>query len=229
MSVKTGEGEEPTTFQVHQSVLCSSSGFLEARSKPEWSSGTAVVNLSHISSEAFELYISWLYSSELVLRRITDGDPKSPIRKSSWKLLATAYMLADELIDANFQNSIADVMVAEGIKEQITLDAEVCDAFRYQGHLLTFNQIVQLIYDGTAQLEEPNARLLLRDIFRFQGEEFLDTHMAKLPDELVKDVAMSLVAPSVLGRTEYTVSTSMSPDTKSPASRCDMFTERFAE
>lgn len=96
MTIETGGDEgQITKFQVHQSVLCSSSGWLKARCKPEWFKDAAVVNLSHIDTEAFKLYINWLYTSAIMMQHFTDGKKSPSISKSGWRLLAIAYNLGE--------------------------------------------------------------------------------------------------------------------------------------
>lgn len=104
-------GTPHTTFLVHRAVLYKSSEFLKTHAKIESNDidSESSISLPDLNTEAFALYSKWLYSSAII------SIPKAvtPKDDTEWMVLASAYVLGEQLIDMDFKNTVIDALRAK--------------------------------------------------------------------------------------------------------------------
>lgn len=196
------------TFYVHENAICDASPYFANAMKPEWSNlrpDPRTIILPDDDADAFELYLSFLYSRQLpILTPFPPKDPSSTMpnpnapgpalpststatsSSSNWEpqsdgyhTLAYAYVLGDRLLDTAFKNAIVDayVLYARGTQP----------AKRYYPS----NEEIRILYEGTR--EDAPIRKLLVDIWTARGKsEWLDADM-DLPGEFLAEVTRGLL------------------------------------
>ncbi|KAF2679163.1 hypothetical protein K458DRAFT_283950, partial [Lentithecium fluviatile CBS 122367] len=94
------------SFHVHKAILCASSGFLRAATKPEWTGlASKPINLGYERPAIFKTYIQWLYTGEVSFRTSDSGS------RAKWVHLAESYILGEKLIDPTFQSAVMDMLL----------------------------------------------------------------------------------------------------------------------
>ncbi|ORY12758.1 hypothetical protein BCR34DRAFT_600443 [Clohesyomyces aquaticus] len=122
-------------FTFHQGVLSSSSEFFKAALKPEWverRSEPENIELEHANLGAFKLYVHWLYGGVIPM-------PTESNSEDTYRRLAYAYVLGEEIMDIKFKNTVLDAFRAASIKFG-------CFPIGEPVAILTCNQIM---HDGT--------------------------------------------------------------------------------
>ena len=89
MKLQVGKDPDVKIFSVHENVLNKgSSAFLRTALKSEWVDHRGhndPINLEHYDLEAFEIYVNWLYSGDIV------------IYETQWTTSTKAYVLGEEV------------------------------------------------------------------------------------------------------------------------------------
>lgn len=129
VAVEVGTGDEAQTFHVHAAQLCKSSEYLKTKAKPEWSKGKATVDLSYQDPGAFNIYVNWLYTGQIL-----STNAKKSNTSEEWLGLARAFTLGEELIDQDFKNAI---MRCVGV-QCVVLATNVADSSRIRPILTVF-------------------------------------------------------------------------------------------
>lgn len=101
-------GDEPDTedsiFVVHESTIRQRSRFFDNALKRGWKEAEhKVVRLPEAESDAFELYVNWLYSSQLYTKGQSDED--------EYGQLVEAYVLGDWLQDPDYKDAVIDALI----------------------------------------------------------------------------------------------------------------------
>ena len=186
IEVQVGNSKKP--FRIHESKLCSSSEFFNAKKKPEWSYGKGQVELPAVSSAAFALYVNWLYSGKIPTAvHLQDCEEN----EKEWTTLASAYALGEEILDTAFKDTVIDALRA---KVNSTLGPTMW---------LSGGEIIKIIYGGTP--EGSAARTFLVDIYSFNAsKKDLACAFDDAPKDFYFDVAATrhrmnqrLLAPSI--------------------------------
>jgi hypothetical protein len=160
IEVQVGTGLKSEIFYIHSFVL-SSSPFLHAARKPEWTEGREKkpIDLSDEDLFTFNIYAQWLYSHNL---------PRflGPLR------LGNLYVLGEKLMHDEFQNSVVDEFIS---------NAEIYGEVP-QG------DTINVIYEGTP--EGSPARRLMVDLWCYLSkgnksrDEWADHHPEFINDLL---------------------------------------------
>ncbi|KAF1846051.1 uncharacterized protein K460DRAFT_313111 [Cucurbitaria berberidis CBS 394.84] len=108
----TASGTE--VLNVHQGVLCKSSGFFKRAMRPEWldlRESPDTIELPDDPLNTVSDYIRWLYTATMPLKlyRMRDEDTREKIAEESEKvfiLLAQAYVFGEKIIDAKYKNTV---------------------------------------------------------------------------------------------------------------------------
>ena len=111
VKIKVTQGSDTQVFLVHENVLKKgSSPFFKARLRKEWiaiSGGDeAPIVVDGHRPQTFELYVKWLYSGVFDLEQKGWTDGTFDLEQNGWTGLVSAYILGDEILDREFQNSI---------------------------------------------------------------------------------------------------------------------------
>ncbi|KAK4611588.1 hypothetical protein CLAFUW4_12677 [Fulvia fulva] len=170
ISVIVGTSPDRKTFHVHASVLQRSSEYMRSKAKPEWSRGSATVDLSHQDATAFNIYINWLYQSQIV--SATDENPRT-----EWMGLVRAFALGEELIDQAFKNAVMSALSATAHGSQV------------EDVLPFLVEMVLIIYDATP--EKSPARFFLVDVGKSVEKEQLRKLRGELPHDFIFDLAVA--------------------------------------
>lgn len=107
-----GEGDDKEDFVVHHSFATKSSKFLQAALSQDsgWKEAQEKrVPLPEAKPIDFEVYLEWLYASQLTSR---EGDTQ----RERGKMLVRLYILGDFLDDAGFCNQVMDAFAPGGTK-----------------------------------------------------------------------------------------------------------------
>ncbi|KAK4611589.1 hypothetical protein CLAFUW4_12678 [Fulvia fulva] len=169
VAVEVGTGDEAQTFHVHAAQLCKSSEYLKTKAKPEWSKGKATVDLSYQDPGAFNIYVNWLYTGQIL-----STNAKKSNTSEEWLGLARAFTLGEELIDQDFKNAIMSALSTTASGAQVT------------DFLDRLGEMVTVIYEGS--VEGSPARNFLVD----RGQSLERTQLSKLRGELHADYTFDL-------------------------------------
>ncbi|KAF2209495.1 hypothetical protein CERZMDRAFT_5765, partial [Cercospora zeae-maydis SCOH1-5] len=142
VTITVGTGANSEDFVVHDFLLKQSSSFFQAALKEEWKEGQEkIVNLPEDHSEAFALYVEWLFSG-----KIASGSDKPEGRLSSSEItrehlvLANLYVLGEKLLDDHF------------CAQTRKATAELCDIEDSEGYRIFPNYVaINIIYAGTKE------------------------------------------------------------------------------
>jgi hypothetical protein len=95
-----GEGENQTTFSVHQNLLSASSQFFEAACKPEWMKPEdGKIRLPEDSPTAVQVFVYWLYHNEICIPKEyweNEGETTQSALKTAGGLLAKVYVFGEK-------------------------------------------------------------------------------------------------------------------------------------
>ena len=168
-------GPEATVFRVHQSIICSSSKFFEARMKPEWSrTSDAHVELLDHTPEAFNIYTNWLYNGGIPDLSSIEDSTKGKVQERDWLALASVYALGEALMDVEFKDAVSDAVRTK------LRGPDGNTIWTAVGDMITF------IYDRTPP--GSGMRLLLVDLFAWHAESILVPTIMELPNEFVTEL-----------------------------------------
>ena len=160
-------GSPPVSFSVPEAILCSTSEFLKAKIKPEWSQEGASIQIPDSPADAFSLYVNWLY------------DRSSAINAGvNMVMLASAYVLGEGIMDTAFKDTIIDIMKGRifSDKHRAVLAIDGVD-------------IVKTIYERTPRGSA--ARKLLAHVFAFRASVGdLSAAFDSAPKEFYYNVAL---------------------------------------
>ncbi|KAF2851136.1 hypothetical protein T440DRAFT_507469 [Plenodomus tracheiphilus IPT5] len=127
---KSSETFSDKMFYVHKRVLCQTSGFFQAATKPEWSGqGKKPIDLSDDDPKIFALYVQWLYtgivavktmqedsdaeaSDEEDVERFEKGSDEMDDLDISKRCLVKCYILGEKLMDAVYRDAIMDILLS---------------------------------------------------------------------------------------------------------------------
>lgn len=174
------------TFYVHKNVLCKSSRFFQAATKPRWTKSNAKpINLSDEDPKLFTSYVQWLYSQKIAIEienlstqegvlKDTNADKCDVV--SSDRLIQS-YVLGEKLMDTTYQNVIIKSIL-------------------YCVHAMNFypnDTEMHIAYKGT--LKSSPLRKLLIDYWVWGASEswISEDTMEDLGKEAVHDLLVALV------------------------------------
>lgn len=120
------------TFHVHPSVLCKSSDFFKAATKPEWiGPEPRAIDLSTENVDVFHMYLQWLYSGKIAVRYILESE-----QFLDYRSLTQCYLLGERLMDMDYCNAVMRMFMLS-VKDLLTVDA-------------IRSYVIRTIYDETA-------------------------------------------------------------------------------
>ena len=173
---RSGEGR----FTVHKSILTKTSGFFKAccDGAGQWKETTSrTVELPESDAETFPMYIQRLYTSELVLDDKIDQKALKKkdfntklIHEKLWASLLKLAVLADQINDAEFSNSIVDWMILADEKL-----------------LMLPNMWIRSIYSDLPD-SSPERRLVVDDYMTSAKEGLFQEQKDNLPKDFLIDV-----------------------------------------
>ncbi|KAF2000438.1 hypothetical protein P154DRAFT_435014, partial [Amniculicola lignicola CBS 123094] len=182
-------GDKAESFNIHTSLLCSSSAFFQTSLKKEWEDmrkDSKTIALQHDDPDAFRMYAHWLYCRKF---------PLADDRDEAYVQLAKAYVLGESLLDAKFKNTILDSIIT------------ATTTFDY----FPVGQPITIIYEGTP-VESP-ARRLMVDFYVYamhSGGTSWTRHLGAYPKEFLVDTLTKIpivrLAPASSGSRPWTKS-----------------------
>ena len=106
--VEVGDGDKHQTFVVHENLLCARSKELKSRlGETTVENGLRTISLKNLDSEAFALYVQFLYSGRIPSKPAICPSP------DEHTLLTKLYILACSLQDVHGQNAALDAIHAK--------------------------------------------------------------------------------------------------------------------
>lgn len=172
--------DPPTTFTVHEHLICSSSEFFKSAMNGNWETSTnRSVNLGEEDPELFDLYLHWLYSQTLLAQNDSPGHAGN----AEYLQLAKAYVLGDMIQDAKFKDAVLDAMLFKS--RSLASDGK---------YWYPVGPVIRYIYDRT--LESSKARRLLVDMYTYHGQgNWLTTWASEddLPKQFLFDLAAAML------------------------------------
>lgn len=172
--------EEPTTFSVHEDLICKASDFFQKAMSGSWKeSSTRSIRLESHDSETFQVYLHWLYYHVLPVRVDSPGLDGN----AEYLQLAKAYVLGDMFLDGDFKDAVIDAII----------DKSTSKASDGQ-YWYPVGPVIRYIYDNT--LHPSKARSLLVDLYTASGHgEWLSdwAQPGDLPKEFLHNLAISLL------------------------------------
>ncbi|PPJ53131.1 hypothetical protein CBER1_11601 [Cercospora berteroae] len=168
ITIRVDDGKtRPTHFFVQKDVLCRTSPFMQTRCKPEWSQGDSnTITLSNTTSQAFQLYLDWLYHGSVCPSKYATLEETS----KAYFILGTAYVLGELLQDIPFRVAIIDTLYQRCLLED------------FQPSVVWFVDIITVIYNGTTN--ESGARRFVTDMVVVKK---VDAELWDYSDDLHKD------------------------------------------
>lgn len=172
--------EAPTTFYIHEHLVCTASEFVNRAVGKNWSgSQTRSVRLVDHDPEIFHVYVHWLYRKSLPVRLDSPGEAGN----EEYLQLAKSYVLGDMLVDADFKDAVLDAFIDKSRSKA----TDGCNWY-------PAGSPVRHIYDNTQ--DNSPARRLLVDMYTAYGHSgWLTRHASPedLTSEFLLDLAVSLL------------------------------------
>lgn len=172
--------DPPTTFTVHEHLICSSSEVFKSAMNGNWETSIKrSVNLGEEDPELFDLYLHWLYSQTLLAQNDSPGHAGNV----EYLQLAKAYVLGDMIQDAKFKDAVLDAMLFKS--RSLASDGK---------YWYPVGPVIRYIYDRT--LESSKARRLLVDMYTYHGQgNWLTTWASEddLPKQFLFDLAAAML------------------------------------
>jgi hypothetical protein len=157
-------------FHVHKKLICASSQFFAAATKPEWTGTTPKpIELHDATRRDFEAYLKWLYTEQVGLL---------PRDKSQFPFLTRCYVLGEMLIDPGYQNAIICAII--NYSEKVNMVPDIKE--------------VRRIYEGTSELSP--ARKLMVDFWAWYAKpswDDIDNLSERVCVDFVNDLAVAMI------------------------------------
>ncbi|KAK3703248.1 hypothetical protein LTR37_014588 [Vermiconidia calcicola] len=104
-------GAEKRLFTLHESVVLEHSKFFRAALTKGFKEGQSrLIHLPEIETPAFEAYIQWMYSHEIVINECESVEEASKTRKQYSELIEL-YVVGDRLENTNLRNEVMTALV----------------------------------------------------------------------------------------------------------------------
>ncbi|KAF2814823.1 uncharacterized protein BDZ99DRAFT_549035 [Mytilinidion resinicola] len=145
IAVIVGDGDEKTTFYIHEELICTHSNFFKNAMKPEWAEMRSDPRSVHLTDDDAE---------HLPVR----VDEKS---SEEYDQLAKAYVLGEKIMDDGFQQGIFDAIIAKS--------AVLVQVGEGRTRYMPDFKAIQIIYEGTP--EGFPARRLVVDFYSWEASE----------------------------------------------------------
>lgn len=153
----------PDPFNVHESLLVSSSEFFKTGLSAGWEEKRfKVVHLSCYKPVHFQIYLDWLYAREqvnlvnLVTENLSDSEIPTPGEEDLWVIdqLCELWILGDYLLDNEFKNAVIKSILCLGVTtSQMILPDTVA---RIVDRTLTDSGLYRWLLDHLASVLTPN-------------------------------------------------------------------------
>ncbi|KAI9903639.1 hypothetical protein N3K66_000168 [Trichothecium roseum] len=174
-------GDDPTTFSVHESVICEASDYFRMAFNGPWiEAEERKMVLRGVEASIFNLYLNFLYRGEMTLQRQDPMDSGDMFVK-----LAKLYVLGDMIQDAKVKGAALDTMAKNVDCRTVVHDRALVPALKASG------PVVRIIYENT--VETSAARRLLLDIYQeFAGYKWRsepDGSVPSAPSEFLSELS----------------------------------------
>jgi len=173
ISVLVGPGEQ--LFLVHKDVLCAKFDFFRAACSSRWQRGSEkTIRLPDVHPLWFQSYLSWVYSTSLNIAELSnehiEGLSRNDLVVAKYVEL---YLVGDAVGDVRVRYKVTQIMVRD-----MTLDPPICAITR--------------LWDKTPG-NSPIRKMIVRRAILRTPREFISSNLTKYLEDLVQQLAASLV------------------------------------